>query len=256
MLYRMLLLSALSLPAPPLAFDVASVKLHPIPEGYLRRAWSARIECPPWHCGIAGMRFTEDVASLADLIMDAYAVRRFQIAGLPSWGDSGRDVYDIAATAPGDQPPTLGQARRMLQTLLSERFQLKIHHETRDLPAYALTIAKSGSKLKPCEADADPRKSFRDHWDQIPELLGAFTDRPVFDKTGYEGYYCTADDEAPVRALDMPGLMVGRGGRPPDSEFSANIFTEVERKWGMKLEPQRGPVDVIVIDHVSRPSAN
>src|SRR5580765_5242991 len=194
MLSRMLLLCTLAsaLPAQsdaPPAFEVASVKLHVLPEGYLRRSWSANIECPPWHCGIAGTRFTEDVASLADLIIDAYRVRRYQIGGLPNWGDSGRDVYDVAAKVGGDRPPTLEQARRMLQTLLADRFQLKIHHETRELPAYALTIAKGGSKLKPCEADDDPRKGFRDAWERIPEMLGAFTDRPVIDKTGYQGHY-------------------------------------------------------------------
>jgi len=255
---RVLLLFAIALPihAQPPAFEVVSVKPHPMPQGFIRRAWSSRIECPPFHCGISGTRFTEEVASLADLIIDAYSVRRFQIVGLPNWGDSGRDVYDVEARVSADPPPTLDSVRRMLQTLLAERFQLKIHHETRDLAAYALTIAKGGSKLKPCDADDDPRKAFRDAWEQIPEHLGLFTDRPVFDKTGYQGHYCTSDDDAPMFALDVGGLLPGRGGRAPESEFSTNIFTEVQQKWGMKLEPQKGPVDVIVIDHVSRPSAN
>src|SRR5947207_15483107 len=90
----------------PLAFEVASVKVHEM-RGFIRRPWSAKIECPPLHCGISGNRFTEDVASLGDLIMDAYKVRRYQVSGLPDWGDSGQDVYDIAAKVAGDQPPTL-----------------------------------------------------------------------------------------------------------------------------------------------------
>jgi hypothetical protein len=62
---------------------VASVKPRVMSEGFIRRPWSARIECQPFHCGIAGLRFTEEAASLADLIMDAYQVRRFQIMGMP-----------------------------------------------------------------------------------------------------------------------------------------------------------------------------
>ena len=92
----MLLACAAALGAQP-AFEVASVKRRVISGGFVRRAWSARIECPPFHCGIAGMRFTEEVASLVDLIIDAYQVRRFQIARVPGWGDTGQDVYEIAA---------------------------------------------------------------------------------------------------------------------------------------------------------------
>jgi uncharacterized protein (TIGR03435 family) len=260
----------------PLSFDVASVKLHDMPQGFVRRPWSPNIECPPWHCGIAGDRFTEDVASLADLIMDAYRIRRFQVINLPDWGDSGHDVYDIAAKLPAaPQPATLDQVRRMLQTLLAERFQLKLHHETRDLPAYNLVLARSGSKLtpspgKPCDnqpgrAGGDPNLPFLTSWDRIPEILGMIADRPVIDKTGYEGHYCTGDGQEALFSLDMRGLMGSGRGRgataaptaPPDPDTTApSLFLQVQQKWGMRLDPQKGPIDVIVIDHVSRPSAN
>src|SRR5580658_227100 len=140
--------------APPV-HEVASVRSHSLPaQGGMRRPWSPNIDCGPIaQCGLAGNRFTE-VASLIDLIMDAYGVRRFQVSGLPTWGDSGRDIYDIAAVVPQGKPPegatpTLDQARRMLQTLLADRFQLKLHHETKELPVYALVVTKNGSKLKP-----------------------------------------------------------------------------------------------------------
>ena len=90
------------------------MKQHIIPQGFIRRPWSASIQCPPFNCGISGTRFSDEVASLADLIMDAYAIRRYQISGLPTWGDSGRDVYDVAARVEGDRTPTLAQIRRML----------------------------------------------------------------------------------------------------------------------------------------------
>ena len=107
-------------------------------------------QCPPeYHCGLTGNRFREVVVSLADLIMDAYKVRKYQIIGLPAWGDSGSDYYDLEAKVPGDATPTVDEARRMLQSLLADRFQLRIHHETRELPVYALVIGKKGIKLVP-----------------------------------------------------------------------------------------------------------
>jgi uncharacterized protein (TIGR03435 family) len=254
--FRPILLASLAtlLYAQTESFDVASIRPRQI-EGFIRRAWSANIECPPFHCGIAGTRFTDEAASLADLIMDAYRVRRYQIVGLPDWGDSGKDVYDLAAKVAGDQPPTLDQVRRMLQTLLADRFQLKFHREKRELPAYILTIARNGSKLKPCKPE-DDGLTFYSSWERIPEMLGHFTERPVFDKTGFEGHYCTADGDEPFEALDMRGLATARPGRGGDPDSVVSIFSEVQQKWGMKLEPQKAPVDVLVIDHVSRPSAN
>ena len=252
------------------AFEVASVKPRVLPEGFIRRPWSARIECPPFHCGIAGMRFTEDAASLTDLIMDAYQVRRFQIASAPSWGDTGHDLYDIAARFPEGKAPTLAIARHMLQTLLAERFQLKLHHEIRDLPVYALVVGKGGSKLKPapagktCSGDAledNPDAAFHTSWDLTPEALGMFAGRPVIDKTGMSGHYCTADGRDAMAALDIQAIMGGRGGRrgapeSDESDSAASLFSELQKKWGMRLEPQKGPADVLVIDHAERPSAN
>jgi uncharacterized protein (TIGR03435 family) len=264
-----LLACAAALGAQPV-FEVASVKQRVISVGFVRRPWSARIECPPFHCGIAGMRFTEDAASLADLVMDAYQVRRFQIVGLPPWGDTGHDVYDIAARFPEGQTPTLEVARSMLQTLLAERFQLKLHHETRELPVYALVVGKGGSKLKrapdgqTCDGDEledDPAAAFHASWDLVPELLGMFAGRPVIDKTGMSGRYCTSDGREVMSAVDLRAIMGGRGGRrgapeTDDSDSTANVFSEVQQKWGLRLDAQKAQADVVVIDHVERPSAN
>ena len=262
-------------PEPPLAFDVASVKKHDMPSGFVRRPWSANIECPPpFHCGISGNRFTEDVASLADLIMDAYRVRRYQVSGLPDWGDSGHDVYDIAAKFADDDTPTIAKARRMLQTLLADRFQLKFHHDTKELPVYALVTGKGAPKLTqhpegPCEKFSnsgpppnDPAIAFITSWDHVPEMLTMFAGRPVLDKTGFAGHYCTLDGQEALFALDMRQLVGGRGrgGAPEaaalDADSGATIFSEGQRKWGLKLESQKGPVDILVIDHVERPSGN
>ena len=135
----------------PPAFEVASVKEDKSHQ-WVRRPWSPNVDCGPVaKCGLFGNRFSDQVASLDDLLMDAYSVKRFQISGLPAWGDTGTDVYDVEATIGGDRAPTLDEARVMLQTLLAERFQLKIHRETRELPVYALVVAKNGPKLKPSD---------------------------------------------------------------------------------------------------------
>ena len=134
----------------PPAFEVASVKQDKSHQ-WVRRPWSPNIDCGPVaKCGLFGNRFSDRVASLDDLIMDAYSVKRFQISGLPPWGDTGTDVYAVEATVGGEHP-TLNDARVMLRTLLADRFQLKIHRETRELPVYALVVARNGPKLAPSD---------------------------------------------------------------------------------------------------------
>jgi uncharacterized protein (TIGR03435 family) len=283
------LLTAQSDRAP--AFDVASVKQHLMPNGFIRRPWSPNIDCGPIaQCGVFGNRFTDSLASLTDLMMDAYSVKRYQISGLPAWGDSGRDVYDVEARVEEGRTLTLDQARRMLQTLLADRFQLKVHHETRELPVYALVVGKNPPKLKPtkepCKAPplpaldggrgggnrggggrggpaGGPRAlSLLESWVLVPEMLSGPADRPVIDKTGLTEFaYCTLDGYDPLMTVLMQlGPGGPRGAAPtPNSggdPGSVSIFTVVEEKWGLKLEPQKGPVDVLVIDHVERPSEN
>src|SRR5258706_8747587 len=133
----------------PLAFEVASIRVHPVVSGgFLRRPGSlANLTCPPHNCGITGNRYVSEGSSLLDLIMDAYRVKRYQVTGLPQWGDSGHDVYDLAARVESGTP-TVVQVRQMLQTLLTDRFQLKLHHEQKEMPVYALVLGKNGSKLR------------------------------------------------------------------------------------------------------------
>jgi uncharacterized protein (TIGR03435 family) len=272
----------------PLAFEVASVK-QDTRYSFVRRPWTPNIDCAPIaHCGISGNKFNDELASLTDLIMDAYNVRRYQISGLPDWGDSGHDVYDVAAKVDGDRTPTLAEVRRMLQTLLANRFQLKLHHETRELPVYALVAAKNGPKIVPkqeacflatagsrsdggrgaLKAGDDGRtRSPLSAWSMLPEMLGMYADRPVIDKTGLDApYYCLPDGNDANMEVILPlsrAAGPGRGAATrdrstiPDADSDApSIFDLVQEKLGLKLEPQKGPVDILVIDHVARPSEN
>jgi uncharacterized protein (TIGR03435 family) len=235
----------------------------------MRRPWSPNIDCGPIaQCGLAGNRFTE-VASLIDLIMDAYSVKRFQVSGLPNWGDSGRDIYDIAAVVPQGKPPeggtpTLDQARRMLQTLLADRFQLKLHHETKELPVYALVVAKNGPKLKPTtvacglpevaggggrggasKGGGDGAKgggpglnqgggamTLLNSWALMPEMLAMFADRPIIDKTGLqEPAYCTLD------GLD-PLFSVNRSAPAREVEVAGEGNLKREPQSRMQIPPE------------------
>ena len=242
-------------------FEVASLKRRPVPRGIIVKPWLPTFQCPPKsNCGILGTRFREEAVSLAELIVDAYKIKKFQIAGLPAWGDSGSDVYDLEARVTGETPPAVDEVRLMLQAFLADRFQLRIHHESRQLSVYSLVAAKNGAKLIPDKApclvvpgvggNAPRTRPKTDDaplpWPFYAEFLAGRARQPVIDETGLDrgGGYCTADGVDPLLAL-MFAMQDG-----------ASVFTAVEEKWGMKLESKKAPVDVIVIDKVERPSEN
>lgn len=172
----------------------------------------------------------------------------------------------------------------MLQALLEDRFKLKIHHETREGPVYALTLARGGSKLKPfkdgsctqmpstfpvpkpasgqryCKAMVSTRGPSVDAegstLSAFSKLLNLVLDRPVIDKTGIAGRF----DIHLEFTLDQvtPGLL----GLAPDTSAAASeptgptIFTAIQEQLGLKLQPAKGPVELLIIDHVERPSTN
>ncbi len=247
------------------SFEVASIRQN-TRYSWIRRPWNTSLPCAAGpHGAVCGNRFTEEVASLLDLIGDAYSVRPYQISRLPDWGDSAHDVYDIDARVTGGRTPTVGKARAMLQTLLADRFHLKLHHETKDLPVFALVPAKNGPKLKPaqegCNAHSDDALAFQ-KWAGVTQMLSHFADRPVIDKTGFDApYYCALDGQDPFTVfLELASAGDARGDRPqaaaPDDSNGPSVFTLLEEKWGLKLESQKAPLDVLVIDHVERPGDN
>jgi uncharacterized protein (TIGR03435 family) len=196
---------------------------------------------------ISGNRFADTGTSLKKLIMDAYNVQAFQVSGLPA----GNELYDIAATV--KTGTALGQARRMLETMLAERFQLKLHREMRELPVYMLVAA--GAKLTPLKSPGtcsgvgkDGRRGVEtaSPWDGMADLLSDLADRPVIDKTGFAGSYCAPYGQDPVAALDVAHIRSGE----------ASIFKNVEEKWGLKLDAQKSRVEILVVDHLGRPPEN
>jgi uncharacterized protein (TIGR03435 family) len=237
------------------AFDVASIKLHPLKPG--ARVFRMSEPGQPLF-EIQGNRVVDGISSARELIMDAYNVKDYQIIGLPDWCIRGGDVYDIEAKTASDSP-TVDQVRLMLRALLAERFELKLHHESRDLPVYELVIGKNGSKLKESTPDERPMQRGADGrmvapktmTSTVPTLIGLLSnlvDRPIIDKTGLTATY-------EYENLDWGGIR--RAQMAPDSaEPAESVFTAVQEKFGLKLEPVKSPADVLVIEHVARPSAN
>src|SRR5215472_7697765 len=169
------------------SFEVASIKPHP---GIITFA------ADPW---VKGNRVMATASTLLDLIESAYRARRDQIVGLPGWADS--EHYDLEASA-GASAITTDQMRGMLQVLLAERFQLRIHHETREVPMYALVVDKKGPKLKESSPHEPPEGRITGdgsgmHMEVAKGTMAQLASRlssngagrPVIDKTGLVGAY-------------------------------------------------------------------
>ena len=156
------------------------------------------------------------------------------------------------------------EIRGMEQSLLADRFKLKAHFETREMPMYELVVAKGGSKLTESPDSAKMRvavgtttikgaalmmRSFAGLLPAVPELDG----REVVDKTGLGGAYDLSLKWTPMQAT-APGGESG-AGRLPDAD-GPSLFTAIEEQLGLKLVPTKGPGQVLVIDHIERPSEN
>jgi bla regulator protein blaR1 len=206
------------------------------------------------------------------LLRKAFGVENDRIFGAPGWVRS--DRYDIEAkVAESDAPKldnlTFDQRESMLRTLLANRFNLKVHHETRELPAYVLAIAKGGPKLKVSKPDNPDAQTTMGRGkveaqglslENLIEFLSQQLGRTILDKTGLTGTYdfalhWTPDDAPPQIAAGAESGQPGNDGAP-QTNTSPSLVTALEEQLGLKLESQKGPVDVIVVDHVDRPSEN
>jgi uncharacterized protein (TIGR03435 family) len=206
------------------------------------------------------------------LLRKAFGVENDRIFGAPGWVRS--DRYDIEAkVAESDAPKldslTFDQRELMLRALLADRFNLKVHHETRELPVYVLAIAKGGPKLKaskPDDPDANTRMGRGKveaqglSLENLIEFLSQQLGRTILDKTGLTGTYdfilhWTPDDAPPQIAAGPEGGQPGNGGAP-QTDAGPSLITALDEQLGLKLESQKSPLDVIVVDHVDRPSEN
>jgi len=231
-----------------LSFDVASIRPHAPDDDRFR------VKMP------SNGRFasTGSVAKL--ILMLAYDVQESQIVGGPGWFAT--EKWDIEAKCDDRVAHSVEETRRMLQSLLEERFALQIHREAQQRPAYVLTVAKRGPKFKAPEQDGPTNYRItgntisleRGDLARMAQLLSTALGRPVIDHTGLGGRYnlTLQWDDAPIREGGVPGLDAAVA--PGDGNGS--IFTAIQDQLGLRLEPRRAAVEVIVVDRIERPSQN
>ena len=211
----------------------------------------------------SGDRIISRCASLKALLSYAYHLTRsVPVTGVPEWGKAGcggtyQNTFAIEATVPAGT--TDEQARQMMQTLLADRFKLAVHWDKKDMPIFALIIGKSGFKLKPSDINNDapvpphsvgcPTEDPNCHnivagsgpISALASLLSVSAGRPVIDQTGLTGTYNIDLKWAGDTATDSP---------------LPSLPAALREKFGFELKSQVGPVDVLVIEHVEKPSPN
>jgi uncharacterized protein (TIGR03435 family) len=193
-------------------------------------------------------------------MMVAYDVQETQIAGGPSWFAT--DKWDIEAKTDDRGMHSVEDTRAMLQNLLRDRFALQIHRETVQRPAYVLTIAKGGPKFKARDQGGQTNIQItgnsirleRGELARMTQLLSAALGRPVVDRTGLDGLYDLSLqwDDAPI----PEGGVLGRDVPAAPGKDHGSIFTAIQDQLGLRLEPQKTQVEVIVVDRIERPSQN
>jgi len=225
--------------------------------------------------------------TLRRIILIAYEVQDYQIAGAPGWIDS--EHYDVQAKA--ESNPSVQQMEGpMLRRLLEERFRLALHRETRQLPVYMLSVGKTGPKLQPSKEGSctpyatsspppvarpgDPPQVFcgfqhvpMDGLNRILEAKGvsmtalatnlsrtytATLGRNVINGTGLTGAF----DFHLAWAMDPPASVPGAENASHPDLAGPSIFVALQEQLGLRLEAAKGPVEVLVIDHIEKPSGN
>jgi uncharacterized protein (TIGR03435 family) len=241
------------------SFDVASVRVHDPNDGKERDNYQA----------YPGGRFTSSNASLWMLIHYAFQLQPYQVSGIPDWIKS--EHYDVDAK-PAEAHPNFDDIPLMLQRVLEDRFQLKYHWETREQRVYELVVMKRGKlsasilkgdcpsplsnpewlpKDAPCGCLANSPGHTKGYNLTASNLAGSLSwllSKPVSDKTNLAGRY-------DVELRWTPESMEMRSDAFSEQD-APNVFTAIQEQLGLRLQPARGPVRVLVIDHVGKPSDN
>jgi uncharacterized protein (TIGR03435 family) len=226
-------------------FEAVSVKIHKGANTTTRKV------------GPAGITFLN--ITLGEFIDTAYGVKHYQVAG-PDWvvnyGSS--DRYDLVAKAADPLPPA--QLWRMVVPVLEERFKLVVHRETKELSVYALVVAKGGPKFK--EGDGGERSvrpdgsgalTYKNYgMQELADALSGILERPTINRTDLEGRY---DFRANLQSIpaglslaDQKRASIENPGDSPDSP----VFTNLQEQLGLKIEPKKAPIPLIVVDHAEK----
>jgi uncharacterized protein (TIGR03435 family) len=216
--------------------------------------------------GFRGGRFSTRNTNLNDLIGFTYRLHPKQIVGAPAW--FGTDLYDVEAKPDLEGRPNSKQMQAMLNKLLADRFQLKFHHEKRELSVYVISIG-SGS-LKMIKSASPPEGSsafsFRDLGDltvrnqsmtDFATWMGTVLDKPVVDQTELPGKYDFQLKWTPDESQFATFRGISTVPTPSDDpKAPPNLYTAMQEQLGLKMGPAKTLTDVIVIDHVEKPSEN
>jgi uncharacterized protein (TIGR03435 family) len=201
------------------------------------------------------------------LLQNAFSLKtRDQIVGLPSWATS--DSFDIAAKMDAETAASLQKLpkeerrrarQQMMQALLADRFGLKVHHESRELPVYNLIVAKSGIKMKISTSESSGSSMSNSNYtaqgstvEGIAFTLSSIVGRQVIDKTGLADKY----DFKLTWTPDEMRAPSDASAAATAADSAPSIFSAIEEQLGLKLVSAKGPIDVVVVDHVERPSEN
>jgi uncharacterized protein (TIGR03435 family) len=238
------LIALIALTASAQSFEVASIKIGTPP---------ARSSFGPQP---GGERYRAVNAPLGWLISAAYGVPMRQISGLPQ-ALSG-DGYDIEAKA--ERPVNRDQMMRMLQHLLEDRFKLVVRRETKEMKAYVLVVGKGGSKIEASQGGdltvqkVNASKTVYQNMSMpvFANLLAFPVDDTVVDQTGLNGTYDFTLNYMPERL--GPGVLEGR--EPGPDPNAPSLSTALQEQLGLKLESRKGPVEMLVIEHIEKLSGN
>jgi len=257
--------TAWTIPEPPPAPIMAA---NAKPEFVVATIKPSRPDAPRGGYGFRGQDVTTTNVTVNWMIKLAYNLHARQIVGGPAWLDSAK--YDTVGRPDTPGQPSRDQMKLMIQKLLVDRFQLRFHIEKRELPVYAMVAPKTGTKLTPSAGDpnAFPGIGFN-QGPGVLSLVGRNTtldgvanglqsnvlDRPVVNQTGLTGRY-----DFLLRFTPDASQIANFGGLPPgnaaDSDAPPDIFSAFQQQLGLKLEPTKAFVDVMVIERIERPSEN
>ena len=252
--------TAWALPAPPRSmaadapttFDVVSIR-------------PSNPDAPGKLFTVKGRQVLTINTTLADLITMAYNIHTRQISGGPAWMES--DKFDVTGQPQAEGIPSTEQLRALIKSMLADRFQLTVHTEKKDLPAYAIVVGNNGPKLTRNDTNPNglPSLLFKGlgrlpavnaSMDDFARVMQqAVLDRPVVNRTNLQGRFDFTlnwtPDESQFRSMGV------RVPPPPvDGSGPPGLFTAVQEQLGLRIESTNAPADVIVIDRVERPSEN
>ena len=215
---------------------------------------------------LRGSHFVAQNQTVANLIEIAYGLEHTRVVGGPAWMKT--EHFDVEAVPDQEGNYSYKDWSLMLQQILADRFHVRSHHETHELPAFTLTLAKGGARLTPTAArDGKPgidvtgrevisvTATDADIAEFVKILKEAIVARPISDQTGLAGYYDFTLKFSPDRTVLSPTARAASPESAPQ-DLPPDLFTAMRQQLGLKLTPTKAPADILVIDDVKHPSQN